>query len=77
MLLDTNRDKNIDLIDEKVSILYRTHIAVRHRNQGGSPGRHLLKYAIASKQRISNEIEGEGECERECASALSLSLSLT
>ena len=38
MLLDTDRDKNIDLISVKVSICCRTHIAVGHKIQGGSPG---------------------------------------
>ena len=46
MLLDTDRDKNIDLIGEKVSIFCRTHIAVGHRIQGGSPGPLQLKYAL-------------------------------
>ena len=46
MLLDTDRDKNIDLIGEKVSILCRTHIAVGHRIQSGSPGPLRLKYAV-------------------------------
>ena len=46
MLLDMDRDKNIDLIGEKVSIFCRTHIAVGHRIQGGSPGPLRLKYAV-------------------------------
>ena len=50
MLLDTDRDKNIDLIGEKMSIFCRTHIqydiAVGYRIQGGSPGRLRLRYAV-------------------------------
>ena len=47
MLLDMDRDKNINLIGEKVFIFCRTHIAVGHRIQGGSPGPLRLKYAVA------------------------------
>ncbi len=46
MLLDKDRDKNIDLIGKKVSIFCRTHIAVGHRIQGESPGPLQLKYAV-------------------------------
>ena len=38
MLLDTDRDRNIDLLGKKVSIFCWTHIAVGHRIQGGRPG---------------------------------------
>ena len=48
MLLDTDRDKNVDLIGEKVSIFCRTHIAVGHRIQGGRPGPLRLPSAAAS-----------------------------
>ena len=41
MLLDTDRNKNIDLIGKKVSIFCRTHIAVGHKIQGGKNGREL------------------------------------
>ena len=34
MLLDTDKNRNIDLLGKKVSIFYRTHIAVGHRNKG-------------------------------------------
>ncbi len=48
MLLDTDRDKNIDLIGQKMSIFCRTHITVGHRIQGGSPGplRRLSKVQL-------------------------------
>ena len=46
MLLDTDGDKNIDLIGEKVYFLSDTYF-VGHRIQGGSPGPLLLKYAVA------------------------------
>ena len=53
MLLDTDRDKNIDFIDEKMSIFCQTHIAVGHRIQGGSPGPLRLKYAVVHHHRFS------------------------
>ena len=34
MLLDTDRDKNIDLLGEEVSIFCLTHIAIGHRIEG-------------------------------------------
>ena len=46
MLLDTDRDKNIDLIGEKISIFCRMYITVGHRIQGESPGPLRLKYAV-------------------------------
>ena len=45
MLLDTDGDKNIDLIGEKVYFLSDTYF-VGHRIQG-SPGPLWLKYAVA------------------------------
>ena len=45
MLLNTDKDKNINLVDEKV-FFSRTHIAVGHRIQGGSSGPLRLKYAV-------------------------------
>ena len=50
MLLDTDRDKSIDLIGEKESVFCRTHIAGGHRIQGGSPGPLRLKYAVGDTQ---------------------------
>ena len=38
MLLDTDKNRNIDLLGKKVSIFCRTHIAVGHRIQWGRPG---------------------------------------
>ena len=46
MLLDTDRGRNIDILDKTVSIFCRTHIAVGHRIQRGSPGPLLLKYTV-------------------------------
>ena len=46
MLLETDRDKKIDLIGEKVSNFCWTHIAVGHRIQGGSTGPLRSKYAV-------------------------------
>ena len=51
MLLDTDRDKNIDLIREKMYIFCRTHIAVGHRIQGGRPGPLRLPSAAGSGSR--------------------------
>ena len=45
MLLDTDRDRNIDFLGKKVSIFCRTHIAVGHRIQGGRPGPLRLRSA--------------------------------
>ena len=49
MLLDIDRDRNIDFLGKKMSIVCRTHIAVGHRVHGGSPGPLRLKYAIDYK----------------------------
>ena len=38
MLLNIDRDRNIDFLGKKMSIFCRTHIAVGHRIQGGRPG---------------------------------------
>ena len=38
MLLNMDRDRNIDFFGKKVSIFCRTHNAVGHRIQGGRPG---------------------------------------
>ena len=46
MLLDTDKDRNIDMIGKKVSIFCGTYIAVGYRIQGGSPGRLRLRYAV-------------------------------
>ena len=46
MLLDTDRDKNIDFLGIKVSIFCCTYIAVGHRIQGGGPAPLQLKYAV-------------------------------
>ena len=53
MLLDTDRDKSIDLIGEKESVFCRTHIAVGHRIQGGSPDPLRLKYAVAPAYKMT------------------------
>ena len=37
MLLNIDRDRNIDFLDKKMSIFCRTHIAVGHRIQGEGP----------------------------------------
>ena len=50
MLLDTDRDRNIDFIGKKVSIFCQTHMAVGHRIQGGSPAAFLNKYAVAGPE---------------------------
>ena len=59
MLLDTDRDKNIDLRGEKVSIFCQTHNAVGHRIQGGRPGPLRLKYAVGRRP-------GQEASERAC-----------
>ena len=46
MMLDTDRDRNIDLKGKKISIFCRTHIAIGYRIQGGRPGRPRLRYAV-------------------------------
>ena len=38
MLLNIDRDRNIDFLGKKMSIFFWTHIAVGHRIQGGRPG---------------------------------------
>ena len=38
MLLNMDRDRNIETLGKKLSIFCRTHIAVGHRFQGGRPG---------------------------------------
>ena len=45
-----DRDRNIDVIDKKMSIFCRTQIAVGQRIQGGSPGRLRLRYAVGLTQ---------------------------
>ena len=59
MLLDTDRDRNIDVIGKKVSIFCRTHIAVGYRIQEGSPGRLRLRYAVG-RSRTGSGMEQEG-----------------
>ena len=57
MLLDTDRDRNIDVIGKKMSIFCQTHIAVGHRIQGGRPGHLRLKYAVEyNVDKIKSEI---------------------
>ena len=51
MLLDNDRDRNIDFLGKKVSIFCRTHIAVGHRIQEGRPGPLWLRSAAARTQR--------------------------
>ncbi len=46
MLLDMDRDRNIDAIGKKITIFCRTHTAVGHKIQGGSPGRLRVRYAV-------------------------------
>ena len=55
MLLDTDKNKNVDvdLIGKTVSIFCRTHIAVGHRIQWGSPGPLRLKYAVGNNDAFS------------------------
>ena len=53
MLLDADKDRNIDMIGKKVSIFCGTYIAVGYRIQGGSPGRLRLRYAVVDQCRLS------------------------
>ena len=46
MVLDMDRDRDIDVIGKKMAIFCRTHITVGHRIQGGSPGPLRLRYAV-------------------------------
>ena len=47
MLLDMDRDRNIDLLGKKLSIFCQTHIAVGHGIQGGRLGPLRLRSAAA------------------------------
>ena len=49
MLLNIDRDRNIDFLGKKMSIFCRTHIAVGHRIQGGRPGPLRLPSAADDK----------------------------
>ena len=58
MLLNIDRDRNIDFFGKKMSIFCRTHIAVRHRIQGGRPGPLRLPSAAGCNSGFG--INGEG-----------------
>ena len=66
MLLDKDRDRNIDFLGKKVSIFCRTHIAVGHRIQGGRPGPLRLRSAASfvtllflSKNHVYKNVEAQ------------------
>ena len=48
ILLDTDRNRNIDLLGKKVYIFCWTHIAVGHGIQGGRPGPLRLRSAAGN-----------------------------
>ena len=56
MLLDTDRDRNIDLLGKNVSIFCRTHTAVGHRIQGGRPGPLRLRSAAVCMYMFSPNV---------------------
>ena len=61
MLLNMDRDQNIDLIVQEESIFCRKHIAVGHRIQRGSPGSNtplgeaLSGLPVFPKERTSGD----------------------
>ena len=71
MLLDMDRDTNIDFLGKKVSIFCRTHIAVGHRIQGGRPGplwlrsvaeysNRIGRFSLGLKKKGGNKQKGKG-----------------